>query len=138
MNNKINIEKLLISADNALTQSEIVLQNIPVLKEYDGYISGFGATVINIGIKAALAFYMKDATKLTNGTPKIPYRARVVRALAIIVEKADERALFDSVCALPDDNQILIHAEMKKLVDASIALKLMIRTYEFNDKDKKD
>jgi hypothetical protein len=135
MNNKINIEKLLIPANNALTQSGIVLVNTPVLKEYDGYISGFGATVINIGIKAALAFYMKDATKLLKCSAKTPYRARVVRALAIIMGKADEKGLFDSVCALPDDNQILIHAETKKIVDASIALKLMIRTYEFNKKN---
>jgi CRISPR/Cas system CMR-associated protein Cmr5 small subunit len=148
MNNKINIEKLLIPADRALKESGIIefVKGNPkeIIKEYDGYIAGFGATVITIGIKAALAFYMKDATKLEEDkklkedkTNKKPYRSKVVRAFALIYGyngDNPERNLWNSIKAIDIENQSEINKQKQRLIDASIALKLMIQTYKFNDK----
>jgi CRISPR-associated protein Cmr5 len=138
---KINIEKLLEPANNALIHSEIVVieNNIPkdVIKEYDGYISGFGATVINMGIKSTLAFYMKDGEKLKEvekqgKSYEKPYRARVVRALAKILEEVNEEKMFNKIIEIKNVNQL--HQQTQKIIDASVALKLMIRTYRFTNK----
>jgi hypothetical protein len=148
MNSKINIEKLLTPADRALKESGIIefAEGNPkeVIKEYDGYIAGFGATVITIGIKAALAFYMKDAAKLEEDkkkekdkTNKKPYRSKVVRAFALMYGfngDHPERGLWNSIKAIDMENQSEINKQTQRLIDASIALKLMIQTYKFADK----
>jgi CRISPR-associated protein Cmr5 len=136
---KTNIEKLLEPANKALIHSGIVVieNNKDVIKEYDGYISGFGATVINMGIKSTLAFYMKDVKELKRAEEREkpyekPYRSRVIRALAQILEEINEEKMFKKIIEIEDVNQL--HQQTQKIIDASVALKLMIRTYRFTNK----
>ncbi|KAA6331326.1 hypothetical protein EZS27_020047 [termite gut metagenome] len=136
---KTNIEKLLEPANKALIHSGIVVieNNKDVIKEYDGYISGFGATVINMGIKSTLAFYMKDVQELKRAEEREkpyekPYRSRIVRALAQILEEVNEEKMFKKIIEIEDVNQL--HQQTQKIIDASVALKLMIRTYRFTNK----
>lgn len=123
MNNKINVERLLPHADKALNDAGILVQG-KVPKEYLGYVAAFGATVINMGIKAALLYYMKDK------------RVKVVDALTCILKESrksrngSEQETIDLKEWVKDEINILeLYHKTPKIVDASVALKLMIRTY---------
>lgn len=145
MNNKIEIEKLLKPADEALKKAGIVVQAEgkstyeDVLGEYDGYIAGFGATVIHMGIKATLAFYMKDDQEGKKHTEA--YRSNVVTALALLLspdypQYTTNVKLKNGVLEIPDRQYKELFELTRQLLNASTALKLMLRTYKFR-KDKK-
>lgn len=154
MNNKIEIEKLLKPADEALKTAGIVVQPKgestyeDVLDEYDGYIAGFGAMVIHMGIKATLAFYMKDAGEERMDSKA--YRSNVVTALALLVLPEHPHSdanvelknvkknveLKNKVLKISDRQYKELFEQTGQLLNASIALKLMLRTYKFR-KDKK-
>lgn len=132
MNNKINVERLLPYADKALNDAGILVQG-KVPKEYLGYVAAFGATVINMGIKAALLYYMKDK------------RVKVVDALTYILEKSEElkncseEKLDDLKKWVGNKNSTLeLYHKTQKIVDASVALKLMIRTYPILERQKQE
>ena len=144
---KTNIEKMLAPSVIALREAGIVkfvsndsnIQKKDVFNEYDGYIAGFGATVVNMGIKAALAFYMKDfedleKAEVKNKDNEKAYRAKVVKAFANMLGKSSAKVLFEEVLAENSLNKLYQHTQ--KVVDASVALKLVIRTYKFVDKSK--
>lgn len=135
MNNKYNVERLLNPANEALTTSRIVVEGGNVLKEYDGYIAGFGATVINIGIKATLAFYMKDHKKLQDAwiDSSKPSRARVVYAIAKTLGRGTGEELFHAVLHIDDSTLAELSKITREITDASVALKMMIRTHRFGD-----
>lgn len=125
MNNKMNVERLLPYADKALNDVDIdILVQGKVPKEYLGYVAAFGATVINMGIKAALLYYMKDK------------RVKVIDALTYILKESEkpkngsEQETIDLKEWMKDEINILeLYHKTQKIVDASVALKLMIRTY---------
>jgi len=136
MRNPREIEKLYSKADVALVSSGIVIvqNNLPqpVIGEYEGYIAGLGATVINMGIKPAIAAYCGNPPK----DRKKPSRKRVIDAIAktLMIEGAENAdALLKKVI---DNENSLTKSEMKTLrediVNASVALKILIRTYPIN------
>lgn len=131
MNNKINVERLLPHADKALNDAGILVQG-KVPKEYLGYVAAFGATVINMGIKAALLYYMKDK------------RVKVVDALTCILKESrksrngSEQETIDLKEWVKDEINILEYHKTQKIVDASVALKLMIRTYPILERQKQE
>lgn len=144
MNNKINVERLLPYADKALNDADILVQDkvlndtdilvqYKVPKEYLGYVAAFGATVINMGIKAALLYYMKDK------------RVKVVDALTCILKESresrngSEQETIDLKEWVKDEINILeLYHKTQKIVDASVALKLMIRTYPILERQKQE
>jgi hypothetical protein len=88
-----------------------------------------------MGIKSTLAFYIKDWEKLKNAKEpesyEKPYRARVVKALAQILGEG-EKIFEEKIIKIEDINQL--HQQTQKIIDASVALKLMVRTYRFTNK----
>jgi len=147
------IEKLLPAALDAakmfITTDETQL-TIP--KQFKGYISSFGASVIQSGLMPTLAFY-SDAKKAKGD------RSMLIPALIFIlfenklfeIDEAIKQTILD-VAKKGKELPKVIHSLFdwllktngdtperlrKELMDASIALKLALRTFREEDKPKK-
>ena len=114
MNNK-NIEKLIPKAIN-------LLQNFPKEKVYQGYLASFGPTVITSGILQAVAFYTGDDKK-----------KKVINLMFNLIKedlKTNQSTLLDT---LNENENYKNYAIKNKILEASIACKLAIRTFELKD-----
>lgn len=145
----MNVERLLPHADKALNDADILVNDGKVPEKYLGYVAAFGATVINMGIESALLYYMKDKQKYLDdkqnseedpikykGNINKVYRVKVVKALTYILENSEElkncseEKIDDLKKWVENENSTLEqYHKTQKIVDASVALKLMIRTY---------
>jgi CRISPR-associated protein Cmr5 len=136
------IEKLLAKADSALTKAyqrngkdvRIVDEKGETEKVFNSYIASFPASVIQSGLVPALAFYCGEAASEGD-------RSLIIEAIAaMLLEKDPEKyknftsaqAMFKS-CVVSYDR-----AEQEDIINASIALKLMIRTYKIKEKKAKN
>ncbi|MBV5278476.1 MAG: hypothetical protein J0647_05500 [Campylobacteraceae bacterium] len=115
MNNK-RIEKLIPKAIK-------LLQNFPKEAVYKGYLAAFGPTVITSGIVQAVAFYIADDKK-----------KRVIELMfdLLLIEdlKTDKKTLLD---VLREGENYKNYVLKNKILEASIACKLAIRTFELKD-----
>lgn len=122
------VNKFLEKADKAIETCEI-LQNNEIKRVYKGYVSGFAAMVIQNGLPAALAINMPS-----DGEGK--ERKKIVEAIASILNKTNAEALLKESCEIeksPAKSRLL----KEDVINASIALKLMMRTYRFT-KEKEE
>jgi len=105
-------------------------------KVYKGYIESFGPTVIQSGLLPAICLYEKKGTS-SEGDKKC-----IIKAIQYILQdyfeekndtKADSKGGFLELVEKKPDK-----AECKeKIMNAVIALKLAIRTFEFDDQEKR-
>jgi len=114
------VEQYLEQADKTLSTSNLVDTGTKKIKDeaYDGYLNGFGPAVITAGLLPTLATYQAD-TK----------REAVLNAIAKVaqIESYDTGKLLLQHCigkSKPEQNLL-----KEKIINASVALKLMIRTY---------
>ncbi len=88
--------------------------------EYNGYISSFGASVIQSGLVPAVAFYSNESSKSDQDKKKL--------LIAITKLMKIEKSLLNYVC----DND---NSKTKNwIIDITTAIKLAIRTYELTKK----
>lgn len=150
MNKKIN--ELIPKALVAIKSSEMADDSDVVDKEYKGYIASMGASIIQSGLIATLAFYSKNAEG--SGAK----RTHLLDAIFMLIENEREAyknmldyVLKNSMSA--EDNKIIAGESEKILVsnladrkiatfekrisNALIALKLALRTFKLK-KEKKD
>jgi CRISPR-associated protein Cmr5 len=114
MNNK-RVERLIPKAVN-------LLQKFPKEKVYQGYLAAFGPTVISSGIVQAVTFYSGDDNK-----------NKVIKLMFELVGeefKTDKNTLLD---LLRDGENQKSYALKQIILDASVACKLAIRTFELKD-----
>jgi CRISPR-associated protein Cmr5 len=83
---------------------------------YNGYISSFGASVIQSGLKPTLALFENE-----NKTDR--YKI-IEMILKVLDEKTNDTSLLNHVLK---GNEVLLK---DKIIDISIALKLSIRTFK--------
>lgn len=115
------ITNLMGKAETALIETTLVNEGI-IKKSKVSAIAGFGAVVVNLDLLPALAVY-------ENNHPKI------VEALGKIVAPNENN--FFTYCK----NQITANTSTlsakrllkEKVIDASVALKIMARTFKIND-----
>lgn len=114
----------------ALEAAEKYLENLgEIASEYHGYISSFGAAVIQSGLKPAIAFYERE------GSSSLEDKKKLMSAILYMIknkyastpnEADDNRSLLAFVLQRSD-----IERRVKRdIVDASITLKLAIRTFK--------
>jgi hypothetical protein len=117
------INSLLNAADSALQSSEILIGTTQINSSILSDIAGFGATVINLDLLPALAVYQAD-----------PDRAKVLKAIKLTlgIEPNLNQNLFEYCLNQNTQNQSLSQKRLLKqnFINASIALKLMGRTYQ--------
>lgn len=120
-------EQLIIKAEEALNNKEVKIfkdekaKTIP--SEFNGYISAFGAAIIQSGLLPAMAFYMNKKSQ-----PKSE-RGQLINAIAVMLDKADGNELFTE-CKKLQEKEEQLDVLKRKIIESAIALKLVIRTYK--------
>jgi len=118
---KKNIEKYIPKAMEVLDEN---LENGTFPKEYNGYISSFGASVIQSGIKPTLALFENQNS--TDRYKIIEFIFEVLKRYENI--NTNETSLLRYF--LNSQNQDILKI---KIMDISIALKLSLRTFKKGD-----
>jgi len=123
---KKRVENYLPSAIKAV--EDIILNenpNNPIPRQFKGYISAFGAAVIQSGILPAVAFY-----SVKGGAEED--RTNVIRAIEYILNRQENYTYNDNETLLkylvehPNERENLT----AKIMDAATALKLALRTFK--------
>ena len=115
--NQRSIEKLIPKAIESAEKN--LAENGKIAREYNGYISSFGASVLQSGPKAAIAFYERNSEK--SAQDKNPLMQAILYLLPSNGKNYDK--LFDY--ALANDNK----DTRDNILNAVAALKLAIRTF---------
>lgn len=119
MNRRIEnwIPKAIIAAEQQLANNGVIKS------EYNGYVSSFGAAILQSGLKAAIAF--NESASSSSKEDRKP----LMRAVLQIIKNepvGKDAKLLDYVLSNGNDN-----AETKaQIMDAAVALKLAIRTFK--------
>jgi CRISPR-associated protein Cmr5 len=119
---KKTIEKYIPEAMRVLKE-EFSDDKIP--SAYNGYISSFGASIIQSGLLPTLALFEKKDAPTKEDKSKL-----TELILKILNENSNYNTLLEYVLDSKDDKLYL----KQKILDISIALKLSIRTFKL-DKD---
>jgi CRISPR-associated protein Cmr5 len=115
------VNRLLGAAQAAIIRNGILKTNDTIDDVYKGYVSSFGASVIMSGLAPALAFYEDDEK-----------RKKILNAIAQIstgIENIKGKQLFDDYKSGKTRQEL--RAATEKIINASIALKIVMRTYRF-------
>ncbi len=123
---KKRIEIYLPKALTILKDVGIVASNDSADSKFKGYFSSFGAVIVLSGIKPTFAFY---ANENSDETKK---RAKILTAIYKLVVPADNQNLNPKPKDLLKyyiDNENVDLQLKQKILDAAIALKLALRTY---------
>lgn len=132
MRNK-KVDRLLAPAMEIV--AEYLEVNDVVAKEYNGYISSFGATVIQCGIKPATALYLNTNSDSDASKIKLIYcilkLAGVEKLTAWDNKNESELAKDMLIKVLNLCNTRESELEFRqKMTDAAVALKLALRTFK--------
>ena len=117
------IDKLLPTANAALLNSTVIENNSVTDDVYDGYLNGFGPAVITSGLIQTIAVYEAD--------PKRKKILDIIAKVANINNTATGAALMQQ-CLNNHANKMLLNIWREKIINASVALKMMIRTFNLN------
>jgi CRISPR-associated protein Cmr5 len=125
------IDKLIPAAMKAVTAFVIINKKVP--REFNGYISSFGASVISSGLLPTIVFFSQEGK--SNGD-----RTSVIKAIEAILKtkfpdffKPSQTLLDVVVENVPQNNYDARLVE--KIQDAAIALKLAIRIFPKSEKE---
>ncbi|MCD4675189.1 MAG: hypothetical protein K8S18_04230 [Desulfobacula sp.] len=101
-----------------------IAENDEVPSEFNGYISSFGAAIIQSGLKQAATFFSNENSRTDQD------RAKIVKAVYLLIcDNPDPKAKSDALSKLLEEKG-RTHLMTEKVIDASVALKLAIRTYK--------
>ena len=118
--NKKAVEAWLPAAFEALKQAGIVNDGIAPA-EFSGYISSFGASIIQSGLLPSVAFYERNDAGSKND------KAKLTKAILKIINKeATDSNLLDYIIKNQNSSSNL----KEDIINAAIAIKLAIRTFE--------
>lgn len=128
-----NIEKILPTAIEAVKKFVIPENQTEVPKEFNGYISSFGASVISSGLLPTIVFFSQAGKSKGD-------RRSVISALEYIVSKefpeiiSSNEKIITKVTEMVKAEQSMNRLQ-EKLNEAAIALKLAIRIFPKSKKD---
>lgn len=137
------IDELIPIAINAIQANHIPDASGKVPNEYKGYIDTFGATIVQNGLIPAIIFYetaggKEDASITIDKEREGIYKNRnkLMKAILQVIRENKKEVfpstvdtLFEYVMAKKDE-KIEEKQIRQKVVDASIAVKLALRTFE--------
>lgn len=139
MSNK-QIEKLIIPSVESIQQHLVEKNKTDVAKEYKGYISSLGASIIQAGLLSTLSFY-SDVSEAEDKKRKL----KLMKAIMYVIDKESNDTLLnytfkaiDPTCNLSDASKPMDfkpnaqkEAIIKdKIMTAAVALKLALRTFK--------
>lgn len=104
-----------------------------ILKSYNGQVAALGVSILMTGLKPTLAIYYQDAPDSKAPKPNTAYRRFVLEIIARILKEDNREYAYDSaeklvrdVLEMKDDSGLT-----RNIIDCSVALKQVIRTYKF-------
>lgn len=129
-----NIEKILPTAIQVV--KDHVLNEGKVPKEFNGYISSFGASIIMSGLLPTMVFFSQEGKSKGN-------RTTVILSIEAILQKEFAGILTENDKLLKTVEKMVKEGRsMQRLQDkiqiAGIALKLAIRIFPKSDKESKE
>jgi CRISPR-associated protein Cmr5 len=113
--------------EDALKVLNIQYPNKVIPSAYNGYISAFGASIVQGGLKPTLALFENESAK--NKEDKSVLCKNI---LTVIDDKYEDDSLLRYVVYYKGDEKLL----KQKILDVSVALKLCIRTFKLDKGDK--
>ena len=129
------MKKIEILIPRAIKAIEVILEkNHIVPKEYDGYAASLGASIFNSGLLPALSFYT-DLHRYKLNKPDEVLRLKLLQAIYYVLESNStaedigRTALLDKVLA----DRGALKKWKRDILDATIALKLALRTFKHSD-----
>lgn len=136
-----NVNRYLKQADEAIIKAKIAQSinkdgvigtSYVVPSAYKGAISSFGASLVMSGLVPTIQFYMADSDNRESD------HRSIIEAIAQIIYGSDSNAEhLKSQVMLRINNKADLNALRRKIADAAIALKIMLRTYHFEKETDK-
>jgi hypothetical protein len=119
--------QLMVWANEVIGSSSICQNGTIISDSYNGQIAAFSVSVALSGLKPAMALYYSG-----KGSSDVD-KKKIIELLAAMYSKENGRtdadAFFRLVIAANGDALASLH---KKIIEYGIALKLVIRTFNFN------
>lgn len=128
--NKDRINNLIPEAINALETTKIV-KNGKIETAFNGYISSFGASVIQTGLLASVAKFENQNSSTESDRPKL---MKAILYLLTGENKTEKGALLKYIIENQKNNPRL----QSEIEEAAIALKLTMRIFEFENKEEEE
>ncbi|SFU71107.1 CRISPR type III-B/RAMP module RAMP protein Cmr6 [Clostridium sp. DSM 8431] len=130
--NKKRVEDLIPYAIKCIEKEKNIFKNGKVPNEFNGYISSFGASIIQSGILATVTFF-NDKNSSANEE-----RFRVPELIFNILKESDtvqteKQNLKDYLLEENKKSNDQLKKAKYEIINAAIALKLGIRVFEFGD-----
>ncbi len=125
---KQRVEKYIPEAIESIENN--ILENNKVKSQFKGYISSFGAAIIQTGLIPAVAFYSVQGDADAE-------RQKLIEAIKKILNENDETILSNqsllSFLIEKFESNDNMNLWKEKIMDAATALKLAVRTFEMDD-----
>lgn len=120
-----SVTKYFAAAESSIVSGGFINREGKIPSAYKGAVSAFGASLIMSGLIPTLQFYMNSSENRDADSGKI------INAIASILKYPNAEALKADVMQTTGRGNL--NEKKKKIVDAAIALKIMLRTYEFDE-----
>ena len=120
---KKSIEQKIPKAMNTL---DLTFKDV-IPSSYNGYISSFGASIIQSGLEPTLALFENENASTLEKKQLLP---KLI--LNILDENSTETSLLKYVLNRPNEKQYL----KREILDIAIAIKLCIRTFKLEKPNK--
>lgn len=137
---KEKINELIPSAIDAITKSKIAV-NGEVKKEFKGYISSIGSSIIQSGLLPTLAFFQNKGGKTADSYLVLDAVLRLIKSNYDEHERLIDYVILTCRTNQTANNQYrlhnLDHDKLEKveteITDALVALKLALRTFKIDE-----
>lgn len=130
--NKQKVEELFPIVMETLKRVEIVNEQNQVPKEYNGYIASFGASIIQSGILPAIAFFERNTQNTEQDKKRL--MTAILYVLDSQLENQENKKLLDYVLSRYNN----LDEIEEKILYISVAMKLVLRTYEQVEENKEN
>lgn len=130
--NKRKIEKLIPIAIECIEKTNlIIVKENKIPKEFNGYISNFGASITQSGLMATVAFFETTDNKSNQN------RGNLTKLILNVINKEkDKNFELDEKIKLLGyiiENKSKKNIVKEEVINAAIAVKLAMRVFEFTD-----
>jgi CRISPR-associated protein Cmr5 len=137
---KEKINELIPRAIDAITASKIAV-NGHVKKEFKGYISSIGSSIIQAGLMPSLAFFQNSSGKNADSYRVLDAVLRLIksnyqeneRLIDYVITSCRNTNNTNQIYRLHDLNHDKMNKIETEITDALIALKLALRTYKIDE-----
>lgn len=132
--NKNNIEELIPLAIECIKKSDIYdKENDTISKEFNGYISNLGASIVQSGLKNAIVFFEDEESNTNEDRYKIPKLVLDVLKNSKKELKDNDEAEYNKLSEYVNKNNKNLDIIKEDILNALIALKHGIRIFKLRE-----